>query len=123
MASLRQSLHDPLKEPTHIPMLASGQNQRRIRHTMNLVQFERMTIIAASKHTCTSCADIDGNVHIKNMVDTGDLPIMSDENYPGAKIWLVLSPDVDCMMQEMIGWNPAEYLFEYDLITFDDTDF
>ncbi len=69
-------------------------------------------------------ADIDGNVHIKNTVDTGDLPIMSDENYPdGAKIWLVLSSDVDCMMQEMIGWNPAEYLFEYDLITFDDTDF
>jgi hypothetical protein len=68
--------------------------------------------------------NIDGDVHIKNTVDTGDLPIMNDENYPdGAKIWLVLTSDVDCMMQEMIGWNPAEYLFEYDLITFDDTDF
>ncbi|MGD8627675.1 MAG: hypothetical protein PVH52_01205 [bacterium] len=69
-------------------------------------------------------ADIDGNVHIKNAVDTGDLPTMDDENYPdGAKIWLVLTSDVDCIMQEMVGWNPVEYLFEYDLITFDDTDF
>ena len=40
----------------------------------------------------------------------------------GAKIWLVLSEDVDCDAQQMIGWNPAEYLFEYALITFDDTD-
>ncbi len=69
-------------------------------------------------------ADIEGNVHIQNTVDTGDLPAMNDENYPdGAKIWLVLTSDVDCMMQEMIGWNPGEYLFEYDLIIFDDTDF
>ena len=69
-------------------------------------------------------ACIDGNIHIKNTVDTGDLPLMNDENYPdGAKIWLVLTSDVDCVMQEMIGWNPVEYLFEYNLITFDDTDF
>ncbi len=69
-------------------------------------------------------ADIDGNVHIKNTVDTGDLPAMNDGNYPdGAKIWLVLTSDVDCMTQAMIGWNPVEYLFEYDLIIFDDTDF
>jgi hypothetical protein len=69
-------------------------------------------------------ACIEGNVHIQNTVDTGDLPAMTDENYPdGAKIWLVLTSDVDCMMQEMIGWNPGEYLFEYALITFDDTGF
>jgi hypothetical protein len=67
--------------------------------------------------------DFDGNVHIKADVDTGDLPAMADENYPdGAKIWLVLTADVDCFMGNMIGWNPTEYLFEYDLITFDDTD-
>jgi hypothetical protein len=69
-------------------------------------------------------ADIDGNVHIQNTVYTDDLPTMDDENYPdGAKIWLVLAADVDCMMEEMIGWNPVEYLFEYDLITFDNIDF
>ena len=67
-------------------------------------------------------SDFDGNVHIKNTLDTGIMPSMDDENYPdGAKIWLILSSDVDCTAQSMIGWNPTEYLFEYDLITFDDT--
>ncbi len=43
----------------------------------------------------------------------------------GAKIWLVLSNDVDCegdpeqdIQPHMIGWNPTEYLFEYNLITY-----
>ncbi|MGD9403339.1 MAG: hypothetical protein PVF95_13860 [bacterium] len=68
-------------------------------------------------------SDFDGNVHIKNSVDTGSLPAMGDENYmDGAKIWLVFTNDVDCMMRSMIGWNPIEYLFEYDLITFEDID-
>jgi len=62
----------------------------------------------------------EGNIHIAESVATGDLPIINDEN-PGAKIWLVLSADVSCD-NNMIGWNPTEYLFEYDLITFDDTD-
>ena len=78
----------------------------------------------------------DGDVHIMGSVDTGDLPIATDKNnlsnpdhypwinedYNGAKIWLVLSGDVDCETAKMIGWSPTEYLFEYDLITFDDTD-
>ena len=69
-----------------------------------------------------------GNVHIMGSPDTGDLPIANDLNNPdnpnheacitgstcieGAKIWLVLSSDVDCEAQAMIGWNPTEYLFE-----------
>ncbi len=64
----------------------------------------------------------EGNVHIKDSVDTGDLPIDDDEN-DGAKIWLVLSSDVDCgELYKMVTWDPTAYLFEYDLITFDDTD-
>ena len=63
----------------------------------------------------------EGDIHIAESLDTGDLPIATDEN-SGAKIWLVLSDDVDCENAEMIGWTPIEYLFEYDLITFDDTD-
>ena len=55
-------------------------------------------------------ADDEGNVHIADSVDTGDLTC--------AKIWLVLSNDVNCDVQ-MTGWTPAEYLFEYDVITFD----
>lgn len=65
---------------------------------------------------CLGCATANGggNVHIAGSADTGDLD--------GAKIWLVLDDDVDCENQKMIGWNPTEYLFEEDLITFDDTD-
>jgi len=59
----------------------------------------------------------EGDVHIKGSVDIEKLPIDDDEN-EGAKIWLVLSDDVDCANQQMTGWDPTEYLFEYDLITF-----
>ncbi len=52
-----------------------------------------------------------------------DLPDPKDANYPdGAKIWLVLSEDYDAAEKKMTVWNPAEYLFEYELITYDDTD-
>jgi len=68
-------------------------------------------------------ADMCGDVHIKGAVNTGDLPAGYDANYGyGAKIWLALSSDVDCAAKQMIGWNPTQYLFEYNLITFDDTD-
>ena len=73
-------------------------------------------------------ADEDGNVHIRGGADTGDLPAEWDDNFEvGAKIWLVVSMDVDCEGDDvdppqMIGWAPTEYLFEYDLMTFDDAD-
>ena len=68
-------------------------------------------------------ADEYGNIKITGSEDTGDMPSELDENWPnGAKIWLVLSNDVDGRMQNMVGWNPTEYLFEYDLIKFDDID-
>ncbi|MFQ6053506.1 MAG: hypothetical protein ACE5OO_04660, partial [Candidatus Bathyarchaeia archaeon] len=61
-------------------------------------------------------ANEEGNVHIAESLETDDLPAEEDENYPGgAKIWLVLSDDVDCAGRKMFGWNPTEYLFEYDL--------
>ncbi len=63
----------------------------------------------------------NGNVHIKGSVNTSDLPSESDENFlDGAKIWLVLSSDVDndSDIPHMVGWNPTEYLFEYDLINY-----
>jgi hypothetical protein len=68
-------------------------------------------------------ANDSADVHIMGRVDTGDLPADYDEN-AGAKIWLVLTADVDCDSDptHMVGWNPTEYLFEFDLITFDDTD-
>ncbi len=52
-----------------------------------------------------------------------DLPHTSDANYPsGAKIWLVPSSDYDAVNHKIIGWSPTEYLFEHNLITYDDTD-
>jgi hypothetical protein len=59
----------------------------------------------------------EGNIHIAESVDTGNLPAEDDAN-EGAKIWLVLSDDVDCENAEMTGWTPTEYLFEGELITF-----
>jgi hypothetical protein len=75
-------------------------------------------------------ADEDGNVHIKDAVDTNDLPnpdtdINADPclvEMTGAKIWLVLSEAVDCNDGILYGWSPGSFLFEYDLIWFDDTD-
>jgi len=67
-------------------------------------------------------ADNDGNVNVLGDPDTGDLPAEFDDNYPyGAKFWLVLADDVDCVGKLMTGWHPVEYLFEENLIIFNDT--
>ena len=58
---------------------------------------------------------------------TTSLPARGDANfaavYPsgavGAKLWLVLSSDVDCNARQMIQWNPEKYLFEFNLINFE----
>lgn len=68
-------------------------------------------------------ANVDGDVHVQNSVETDtDLPSTTVDINPGAKIWLVESAAVDCTTNTMSGWNPTAYLFEYDLINFDDTD-
>jgi len=46
----------------------------------------------------------EGNLHLK-----GELDMEID-----GKVWLVLSDDYDG--NQMIGWQPTEYLFEYDLL-------
>ncbi len=67
-----------------------------------------------------------GNLHINdaNEIPTG-LPIDEDKNtYDddtdtfGAKIWLVTTDDYNCETGRFEPWNPTEYLFEYDLITY-----
>jgi len=61
-----------------------------------------------------------GAVSFNGSVDLGtDLPAAGDPN-SGAKIWLVLSNDFS--VSEMTGWNPDKYLFETQLIQYDDTD-
>jgi len=64
----------------------------------------------------SATANGGGNVHIAGSVDTGDLPIFTDAN-SGAKIWLVLTDDVNCA-GGWNAWNPTEYLFEDEQITF-----
>ena len=68
--------------------------------------------------------DGDGDIHLAGSVELGmDLPHTSDANYPtGAKIWLVQSDQYNAATKSMTGWTPATYLFEYNLITFNDTD-
>lgn len=67
-----------------------------------------------------------GNIHIAgSVVDLEDgLPIdgdLGDCNYgnDGAKIWLVLSEDVDCDNGKFLDWDAPGYLFEDDVIFFD----
>lgn len=40
----------------------------------------------------------------------------------GAKIWLIPSSDYDNATKKLTAWNPSTYLFETDLITYDDSD-
>ena len=63
----------------------------------------------------SAVADDGGNILIKGSAEIETLPVEGDAN-EGAKIWLVLSNDVG--EGQMAGWNPGQYLFEYDLITF-----
>ena len=67
----------------------------------------------------TATANEDGNILIKGTAEIETLPAEGDAN-EGAKIWLVLAGDVG--EGQMAGWTPAEYLFEYDLITFNADD-
>ncbi|MHA2392576.1 MAG: hypothetical protein ACXAEX_11590 [Promethearchaeota archaeon] len=51
------------------------------------------------------------------------LPDLLDFNHPhGAKLWLVLSDDYIEEDTKLDAWNPTEYLFENNLITYYDTD-
>ena len=67
-----------------------------------------------------------GHIILKGWLkDVCDLPADYDANVNyGAKIWLVKSSDVHTGHDgnKMIGWNPHEYLFEYNLINFDNTE-
>jgi hypothetical protein len=74
----------------------------------------------------------DHNFDIQTSLPAPDVDANFAPVYPsgavGAKIWLVLSSDVDCEGDEqveppidpqMTGWNPDQYLFEYNLINFE----
>ena len=64
-----------------------------------------------------------GKIKLAGSVDFGmDLTGPPDAYNPqgGAKIWLVTTADINASTQ-LSGWNPTEYLFENNLITYEDT--
>lgn len=63
-----------------------------------------------------STADVYGDVHICGTFDFTTIPNEDDENFPYAKIWLILFDDQDGT--KMTGWHPSEYLFEYNTVAF-----
>lgn len=54
-----------------------------------------------------------GDIHLAGSYDFA-------ADFTDVKIWLVLTADISG--GSLSGWNPTDYLFEYDLITYDDTD-
>lgn len=77
--------------------------------------------------------EVSGNIQIHGSIHINtSLPASYDANFNpvspsgavGAKIWLVLSDDVECKTSpfQMINWNPTAYLFEYNLITYENQD-
>jgi hypothetical protein len=66
-------------------------------------------------------SDEFGNVHMNERVyGLCDLPGPDDTN-DGAQLILVLTDDVDCEGYAMLEWNPASYLFGFNLMEYDDT--
>lgn len=67
--------------------------------------------------TCLAAgaANQEGNIHLAGSFDLG-------YDLTSAKVWLVLSSDMDCGLGKMVAWQPGAYLFEYDVIDYDDTD-
>jgi hypothetical protein len=69
----------------------------------------------------TFMTDGSGNATKSGDVDLGvDLPIAGDTNSPGAKLWVV--PSSHWSGGQMTNWIMADYLFEHNLVTYDDTD-
>lgn len=80
----------------------------------------------------------DGDIHLAGSVELNmDLPSPPDANIDvhdysgppdyyahahGAKIWLVPSADYDAGLFKVTTWDPSAFLFETDLINYDDTD-
>lgn len=74
-----------------------------------------LIVLGSDDDTDDGSVLIDGNVE-----EITGLPIDGvDANSPtGAKIWLVLSADVNTTLKKMITWRPMDYLFEDHLILF-----
>lgn len=70
----------------------------------------------------TGASDGSGNIDFYGSTDLGDIPADTDANYEnGAKVWLIPSICYDPDTNTVIKWQPGRYLFEYELITYQET--
>ncbi len=60
-----------------------------------------------------------GNINLAGSIDLGK-DLGDPQQDEGAKIWLVLTDDIKGE-DNLTGWNPTEYLFENNLIFYEDT--
>ena len=61
----------------------------------------------------TGMSNDEGDIHLDGSVEL-------NQDLDNDKIWLVL--DGDIVDDALSGWNPSEYLFEHNLISYNDTD-
>jgi hypothetical protein len=66
-------------------------------------------------------SDSNGNLHMQNYIDITALHDAVPDTIDGeeVKIWLVPAGDFDNVQLKMVGWNPGEILFEFDLLNVD----
>lgn len=76
-------------------------------------------------HIASGTSNGGGNIHLAGSAELNtDIPNTSDANTTGGKMWLVLSADYNsgiAVTGPMTGWNPTAYLFEHNLVEYDDT--
>ena len=90
------------------------------------------TFMAASGNIASTAVNTELNM---DLPDPNDWNANASPNYcdnnngyddyntcVGAKIWLVPSSDYDSGTKKLTAWNPTTYLFETDLIIYNDTD-
>ena len=95
---------------------------------------EGLICLGAGKSNKAGNLNIKGNNDIGTSLPAAVLNITGKQNVPdanfnpvapsgavGAKIWLVLTEDVDCGdgTSKMLDWDPEAYLFEYNLIVYE----
>ena len=122
--------------------LTAGKNYSLIYYADKQDRFEEWGGDNPGALIATAVANEDGEISIEgsnnlkmNLPHADDWNGTSEANYcdvangfdnydlcRGAKVWLVPSDRYDVSSKKLIGWNPTEYLFETDLITYDDTD-
>lgn len=60
-----------------------------------------------------------GDFDATGSIDLGmSLPCAPDANIDGAKLWMIPSADYNNNTFKMTAWNPANYLFETEMITY-----